>query len=251
MNPKPSPARYNMRPVFPQEIEIVRGGGWNLTLLQKYVDKFVLHYDVAAFSKICYKVLHDMRFLSVHFMLDVDGVIYQTLDLKERAWHATIANSNSIGIEIANIGAYGVNATNPFNRYYERDAHGTKLIIPPNSILTQNFLGRPRKNEPVIGTIQKQRLVQYDLTQQQYNALIKLTHALTKIFPKLKLQYPNRNGELIRETLTPEELLKFGGIVGHFHVQDNKVDPGPALDWNYLINSVKKLNKKKRKHLIH
>jgi len=38
----------------------------------------------------CFKVLHDHRDLSVHFMLDLDGTIYQTLDLKERAWHATI-----------------------------------------------------------------------------------------------------------------------------------------------------------------
>ena len=39
-------------------------------------------------------------------MLDLDGTIYQTLDLKEGAWHATVANGRSIGIEIANIGAY-------------------------------------------------------------------------------------------------------------------------------------------------
>ena len=51
-------------------------------------------------------MLHDLRGLSVHFMLDLDGTIYQTLDLKEGAWHATVANGRSIGIEIANIGAY-------------------------------------------------------------------------------------------------------------------------------------------------
>ena len=39
-------------------------------------------------------------------MLDLDGTIYQTLDLKEGAWHATDANGRSIGIEIANIGAF-------------------------------------------------------------------------------------------------------------------------------------------------
>ncbi|MEM9559092.1 MAG: N-acetylmuramoyl-L-alanine amidase, partial [Planctomycetota bacterium] len=36
----------------------------------------------------------------------VDGTIYQTLDVTERAWHATKANSRSVGIEIAQIGAY-------------------------------------------------------------------------------------------------------------------------------------------------
>ncbi len=40
----------------------------------------------------------------------------QTLDLKERAWHASTANTRSIGIEIANIGAYP--KTEPFKRWY-------------------------------------------------------------------------------------------------------------------------------------
>ena len=34
-------------------------------------------------------------------MLDVDGTIYQTLDVKERAWHATTSNTRAVGIEIA------------------------------------------------------------------------------------------------------------------------------------------------------
>jgi len=84
--------------------------GWPLELLQQKVDQFVIHYDVCGTSAQCFFILHDVRDLSVHFMLDVDGTIYQTLDLKERAWHATIANSRSVGIEIANIGAYPVNS---------------------------------------------------------------------------------------------------------------------------------------------
>ena len=52
--------------------------------------------------------LHDRRGLSVHFLLDVDGTLYQTLDLRERAWHAgesffrgrRCCNDFSIGIEL-------------------------------------------------------------------------------------------------------------------------------------------------------
>ena len=40
--------------------------------------------DVEGYSKGTFRVLHDMRGLSVHFMLDLDGTIYQTLDLKVR-----------------------------------------------------------------------------------------------------------------------------------------------------------------------
>jgi len=44
-----------------------------------------MHYDVCGVSRQYFKVLHDYRGLSVHFMLDIDGTIYQTLDLNERA----------------------------------------------------------------------------------------------------------------------------------------------------------------------
>ena len=113
-----SPARYNRRSngLSKEEIERVRGGGWDLPLLQRVVDQFVIHFDVCGTSRQCFKVLQDGRDLSVHFMLDLDGTIYQTLDLKERAWHATTSNSRSVGIEIANMGAYPVNGKNQIGR---------------------------------------------------------------------------------------------------------------------------------------
>src|SRR5258706_984081 len=105
------PNRYNQRRngLSDEEIERMRGGGWDLPTLQRVVDQFVIHFDVAGTSRQCFNVLHDYRDLSVHFMLDLDGTVYQTLDLKERAWQATIANSRSVGIAIANIGAYRLN----------------------------------------------------------------------------------------------------------------------------------------------
>ncbi len=117
-----SPNRYNLRRrgLTDAEVEQVRGGGWDLPLLQRVVDQFVIHYDVCGTSRQCFKVLQDMRNLSVHFMLDLDGTIYQTLDVKERAWHAGTANSRSVGIEIANMGAYPVSGRNPFEQWYAR-----------------------------------------------------------------------------------------------------------------------------------
>src|SRR5215831_9430481 len=121
-----SPNRYNMRTngLSAEELERVRGGGWELPLLQKVVDQFVLHYDACGTSRQCFKVLQDQRDLSVHFMLDLDGTIYQTLDLKERAWHATSSNSRSVGIEIANIGAYPRSEKNPLEQWYAEDSAG-------------------------------------------------------------------------------------------------------------------------------
>ena len=175
-----TPNRYDRRraDLTEEEIEQVRGGGWDLPLLQRVVDQFVYHYDVCGTSRQCFKVLHDLRGLSVHFMLDLDGTIYQTVDLKERTWHATTSNTRSVGIEIANMGAYGNPAKSPLPEWYVRDADGrTRVTIPERfgdgGLLTKNFVGRPRLNEPVVGMVQGQQLTQYDFTPEQYAALVR------------------------------------------------------------------------------
>ena len=242
-----TPNRYNQRRdgLAPEEIERVRGGGWDLPLLQRTVDQFVLHYDVAGISKNCFKILHDMRGLSVHFMLDIDGTIYQTVDLKERTWHATSSNGRSIGIEIANMGAYPPGAHKALDEWYPRDANGKVFIQVPERfgdtmIYTKNFVGRPARPEMVRGSVQGTQLLQYDLTPQQYAALSKLTAALCKVFPKIACDYPrDAEGKLITKKLPDEELKRYRGVMGHYHVQANKIDPGPALQWDKVIGDAR------------
>jgi N-acetyl-anhydromuramyl-L-alanine amidase AmpD len=242
------PARYDLRrnSLSREEIERVRGGGWDLPLLQRVVDQFVIHFDVCGTSRQCFKVLHDMRGLSVHFMLDLDGTLYQTLDLKERAWHATSSNSRSIGIEIANMGAYPVDGRNPFADWYAKDSNGqTRITIPAEygdgGIFTKDFVGHPARPEPVKGVIQGKELVQYDFTPQQYQALIKLTATLCKAFPQIKCDYPkDAAGNLIPKKLPDAELKGYEGVLGHFHIQTEKVDPGPAFQWDYVIGNARK-----------
>jgi N-acetylmuramoyl-L-alanine amidase len=247
-----SPNRYGLRKagLSKQQIEQVRGGGWDLPLLQQVVDQFVIHYDVCGTSRQCFKVLHDIRGLSVHFMLDIDGTIYQTLDLKERAWHATISNDRSIGIEIANIGAYRPPASGALpptlDQWYETDKAGrTRITIPAwmkvTGVRTQDFVGRPIRSKPVTGRIQGGTLVQYDLTVQQYAALTKLTAALCKTFPKMNCDYPkDKAGKLVDGVLSKGDWDGFGGILGHYHVQKNKIDPGPAFQWDRVIQGARR-----------
>jgi N-acetyl-anhydromuramyl-L-alanine amidase AmpD len=242
------PARYGLRyaRLAPPEIERVRGGGWDLPLLRRVVDQFVIHYDVCGIAKQCFNILHDHRGLSVHFMLDLDGTIYQTLDLKERAYHATTSNHRSVGIEIANMGAYGPGDTKTFEQWYRRNDQGEVVITVPEQlgdplIRTPGFVGRPVRPEPVRGTIQGQDLVQYDLTPEQYQALIKLTAALARIFPKLKLDYPRgRDGKVLPHKLPDDQLAAYEGVLGHYHIQTNKTDPGPAFDWDKVIKAAKR-----------
>ena len=248
-----SPNRYGIRqdPLSPEQLQEVRGGGWPLPLLQEVVDQFVMHYDVCGISQQCFKVLHDGRGLSVHFMLDIDGTIYQTLDLKERAWHATISNSRSIGVEIASIGAYPAK-NDVLNRWYFPAEDGGTMLRPPRrlghlGLRTVPFYARPARPEPVVGTVQGVELVQYDFTPEQYDSLIKLTATLCRIFPKLKCDYPKDEKEqLIPKVLTKNQWSEFQGVLGHYHVQKNKTDPGPAFDWDRVIGGAQELLKKSK-----
>jgi len=242
-----SPNRYDVRRegLAPDELERVRAGGWDLPLLQRVVDQFVLHYDVCGTSRQCFKVLHDLRGLSVHFLLDLDGTIYQTLDLKERAWHATIANHRSIGIEIANMGAYGEgDKDDPLDTWYSKDDRGTRITIPAargdGGVRTPGFVGRPAREEPVVGEVQGRMLRQYDFTPEQYDSLVKLTAALCVVFPKIRCDYPrDAGGKLVPRKLPDDELKAFAGVLGHYHVQLNKTDPGPALQWDRVIDGAR------------
>jgi N-acetyl-anhydromuramyl-L-alanine amidase AmpD len=246
-----TPNRYGIRDrnLTGEEREKVRGGGWDLPTLQSNVDQFVLHFDAVGTSRNCFKILHDSRGLSVHFLLDLDGTIYQTLDLKEEAWHATTSNNRSVGVEIANLGAYGENEKNPLAKWYKTDEKGRTIIkIPPEAgpqpERTPHFIGRPVRRDPVTGEVQGRMLRQYDFTRQQYKALARLTAALCTVFPKIKCDYPrDADGKLATHKLPDANLRNYEGVLGHYHIQTNKVDPGPALQWDYVIAQARKLMK--------
>ncbi|HRX85267.1 MAG TPA: N-acetylmuramoyl-L-alanine amidase [Phycisphaerae bacterium] len=240
----PSAQRYGtFRRHLPPEVTAdVASNGWSLPELQEYVDLFVLHYDVCGVSRQCFKVLQDMRGLSVHFMLDLDGTIYQTLDLKERAWHAGSANDRSVGVEIANIGAYP--NMNTLDKWYGHDADGRTYVTLPRwlgdgGMRTKGFVARPARNAPVVGEVQGKEYRQYDLTDAQYASLIKLTATLCQVLPRIRADYPrDAEGALRTSALSDEELAQFSGVLGHYHITTRKIDPGPALDWDRLMRGV-------------
>jgi N-acetylmuramoyl-L-alanine amidase len=239
------PNRYGTRRNLPKDLQVgVTERGWNLDGARRVVDQFVIHYDVCGTSARCFKVLHDLRGLSVHFLLDIDGTVYQTLDLKERAWHAGTANDRSVGIEIANIGAY--HDMKVLDQWYASDLFGWPYISIPDTIKERNirtpwFVGRPARKEVIVGTINGQDLMQYDFTNEQYEALGRLTAALSCVFPKLRLAVPrNSDGEVRMDVLSDKERAEWSGLMGHWHVTKEKVDPGPAFDWDRVIDSARR-----------
>lgn len=229
------------------ELARIRTNGWDLATLQRCVDQFVIHYDVAGTSRQCFYILQDRRFLSVHFLLDLDGTIYQTLDLQERARHASGANDRSVGIEIANIGAYPTNDTSALEQWYDHDTNGQTCVTIParfgdGGLLTTNFIARPARTDPITNSIHGRPLVQYDFTPEQYVALTHLTAALCRALPQIECDAPrDTNGVVLTEKLPDEQLESYRGLVGHFHLTTNKSDPGPAFDWDKVLNEARRL----------
>jgi len=231
--PKRGP-RYGARPGEPEDLEA----------LSKAVDLFVLHYDAAGTARQCFKTLQDRRGLSVHFLLDLDGTLYQTLDLKERAWHAGDANDRSVGVEIANVGAYPERSNERLRAWYASDAAGPRVTFPPKlgstGIRTEGFVARPARRTILSGKIHGRTLYQFDFTNEQYAALAKLARGLSGLLPRLRLDAPrDRRGVVRRDVLTAGELAEFSGVLGHWHVTKEKVDPGPAFDWERLFRDAR------------
>ena len=266
------PTLVRMSPLTDAQVAQVRSNGWTLDLLRDNIDQFVIHYSVDPTSRLTFETLVK-RHLAVQLMLDLDGTIYQAMDLQEQAAHATKANGRSVGIEIANLGAYAGGIA-PFNEWYKKDANGQIAIRIPaelgdGGIRTKNFVGHPARPEIIKGLLQGKLYEQYDLTPQQYDSLIHLTATLCSVFPKITCDYPrqkldfgpstaelvktspasgtnalatlNEPGVLIRHALSHEQYETYQGLLGHYHVQTDKQDPGPAFQWDTVIARARRL----------
>ncbi|MCA8943059.1 MAG: N-acetylmuramoyl-L-alanine amidase, partial [Planctomycetes bacterium] len=188
----------------------VEARGWTLEDLRHVVKQFVIHYDQCGTSLGCFRVL-EQRGLSVHFMLDLDGTVYQTLDLKERAWHASQANSAAVGVEVANVGAYTQPVHHILKAWYADDSGGVRVQFPKwikdSGLRTKGYVPRPARPDILSGTIHGKQYWQYDFTDAQYEALAKLSAALHQVLPAIRLEVPrDTDGSILKRALTPEEL---------------------------------------------
>ena len=166
------------------------------------IRQFVIHHDGCTSADMCFSVLQNERGLSVHFLLDNDGTIYQTIDLGLMAYHASEWNIDSIGVEMCNKGdakTYpGLYQTGPF----KRDLKTCK--INGHAILA------------------------YDYTKAQYDAFDLLCRALQRLLPNLPAEFPQSTpGKQHWGTIPKDVSTRFAGYIGHYHLWDQKWDPGP------------------------
>lgn len=187
--------------------------------LQNMIIQLFFHHTGNRTASSTFYTLHKERKLSVHFIIDDwNGTIYQTLDLKEKAWHGGTNNPISVGIEIcsrANAKKY----PNDYDDYHQKQYH----VMP--RIKRYDF-------------VQNMKILGYDYNEEQYKSLIKLSTAIIKVFPKLQnADFPRTtDGEVIKSVLSNP--LKHVGFICHYNTCKEKWDP-VCLDHQRILDGVK------------
>lgn len=179
---------------------------------------FVNHWDVCLSAESCAKVLNK-RGISVHFLIDNDGTIFQMLDTQHKAWHAGIAryeggNSKGIGVEISN--AYYTK----YQDWYVKRGYGARPIQEYGHV-------HGRTLDPFLDF--------YPVQLQALKALWKAVH----IGIGIPLEYPkNSQGHVETGVHKDCERGRFEGICNHYNFTKGKIDCA-GLDVPTLISEVK------------
>ena len=179
---------------------------------------FVNHWDVCLNAKSCQRVL-DRRGISVHFLIDNDGTIYQTMDIQHGAWHAGSARANraSVGVEISN--AYYPK----YQNWYVKNGFGERPIVDDAWV-------HGDKLEPFTGFYPEQ--------VEAAKALWKAIHVATGIPYETPL---SQFGKTSTRYVQNVPYGSFSGFVSHYHVSKKKIDCA-GLDIKTLLDEIKEDN---------
>ncbi|MBT3921048.1 MAG: N-acetylmuramyl-L-alanine amidase [Nitrospina sp.] len=219
------------------------------------VHQFVLHYDACYSSLHCHQLMTESSFKGSHFYLDLDGTIYQTCDLY---WKTNTApaddrqgNERAVHVEMANLASEALARESewlPSNQDKYQKKKGQWILDLPKDyrkeLQVTGFKITPSRTHGERGYFSKKingRVVRmWDFTEEQYQALIKLSIGINRLLPRVKLQVPfdKKSGKHPLDRL--KNYSNFSGILGHAHVQQGengvecKYDPGSAFNWPRL-----------------
>lgn len=166
--------------------------------------------------------------VSVPFVIGRNGNIYNLFASKYWSYHLgpgaiggnSAMSKECIGIEISNIGPLKLVGSNLVTTYSDSDVYCTLAE-------TQYYTKLPAKY----------RGYEYfaTFTTAQYEAISKLIKFLCAKYniPKKFVNEPERY-----EIMTEQGFVGFTGIVTHVNCRKDKVDIGPAFDWNRVITAV-------------
>ena len=173
------------------------------------------HWDVCLNATSCQRVL-DRRGISVHFLIDNDGTIYQTLDMQHAAWHAGSSRTNrpSIGVEISN--AYYPK----YQDWYRKNGFGERPILEDVWVHGSNLA-------PFMGF--------YPAQIDALKALWRAINGATGIpFETPLNQFGKTSSKYVQEVAYGN----FKGFVSHYHINKGKIDCA-GLDIKTLLEETK------------
>jgi N-acetyl-anhydromuramyl-L-alanine amidase AmpD len=135
---------------------------------------------------------------SVHFIVEPQGMVYQCADADARMSHARAHNANdwTVGIEVVCRGDY--------------------FAAP-----LRDGISRPRCSD----VIQGRRCIYDSFTDDQMAVVVPLVEALCTAY-RLPMRVPMRGDVPIATELSPLDLAKWRGVLGHVHLEQRKRDPG-------------------------
>ncbi len=199
----PSTVNYNQRYALRPALRHY-GEHPPLEAVKAVIKQFVVHHDGCSSSDMCFDVLQNERGLSVHFMVDNDGTIFQTIDLALMAYHAAEWNTASIGVELCNRGDW---LKEP--HYYDGGRFGPLRA-------------------PKLCRINGHTFKAFEYTKPQMESFRALCRDLIRILPNLPTEFPQSSpGEPMWDTMPTAASFGFAGFIGHYHLTAQKWDPGP------------------------
>ena len=175
--------------------------------------QFVNHWDATLSSEACARII-EKRGLSMHFLIDNDGTIYQMLDIQQIAWQAgsKFWNTNSIGVEISNA------FYTKYQNWYVKKGLGKRPIV--ESYVNGRSVGEHLDFYPV-----------------QLKALAALWAAISNA--------TGINLDVCETQGYSKECAKgqFNGFINHYNLTTNKIDCS-SLDMKQMLNLSKEELKK-------
>jgi hypothetical protein len=187
----------------------------------KSIRQFLVHHtggDGSGAGRV-YNTLFNYRRLSVHFVVDDNGAVWQFLDVLEKAWHAGKHNEISVGVEC---NLYPLAEKSP--DYYSPERN-ERTGNSPHEVDTYYVHGQ-RIRAFVMPPPQVDSAAR--IAAGTWAALYHQTGAprfsVPPIFPR------STEGTEIAQTEVPDA-LHHTGLIGHYHATRRKIDPlGLDLD---------------------
>ena len=186
-----------------------------------------------------FNTLHMQRGLSVHFVVDDDGMIYQFLDCKEKAWHAGKHNKMSIGIE-CNLYPLVDKKPDYYSKARCRRNGNQPHVVGVDEIhgVRMNVFKFTKMQVKTLARLCAGLWVALNLTERGSLNMDTASRFFSLASPPV---FPRTHGGAIAKTVVSRPTDHIG-LIGHLQATRRKIDPA-GFPWQYFEKKVSQLYK--------